>query len=157
MDELQRLMNKGYNAGAARWIMSQIEAGNGTLDQYLFDALDLRFVSAKNAEHADFQPSSDTPAATTLTVRVRPNGSFANYLAYGHIKEDGSFVRTGYPKDVLKPRYGDSWGKRGGNQYEYEISFDVPATFPFSIVKVYNQSAVQSKSVEVLYTPKGAK
>lgn len=90
--------------------------------------------------------------ATTITTIVRPNGSFSNYLAYGTI-QDGKFTRVGYPKDVLKPRYGESSGKRGGNQYEYEISFDVPSDFGYSIVQIYNPSAVQKKSFTVLYSP----
>lgn len=150
----EKLMEQGYNQGAATWASEQIALGNGTLDQYLFQTANRRWLGAKNQEYASYTgQSASTTQTTTITTRVRPNGSFSNYLAYGHIKTDGSFVRVGYPKDVLKPRYGESWGKQGGAQYEYEVSFDVPQKFPFAIVKVYKRSAVQHDSIEILYTP----
>jgi len=152
---IEQLKERGFNDGAAQWIEEQIANGNGTLEQYLFTALNLNYVAKKNAEHEGYtgQERQENPSVVVVTTRVRPNGSFSNYLAYGHIKPDGSFARVGYPKDVIKPTYGETWGKKGGNQYEYEVSFNVPARFPFWIVKVYNKSAVQNKSIEVLFAP----
>lgn len=92
-------------------------------------------------------------STTKITTIVRPNGSYSNYLAYGHLQKDGTFKRVGYPKQVLKPTYGQSWGRQGQRQYEYEASFDVPADFEFAIVKVYNKSAVQNASYEILFRP----
>jgi len=153
---MDQLMERGYNEGAARWIAEQIEAGNGTLDQYLFSALDLRKVEKRNAEHKGYtgREPKEEPETVVVSTKVRPAGSYSNYIAYGHVKADGSFQREGYPKDILKPVYGESWGKRGGNQYEYEITLNVPTRFPFYIVQVYNQSAVQNKSIKVLFSPK---
>lgn len=153
---IDKLMERGYNAGAATWAAEQIQIGNGTLDQYLFDALNLRLVAKRNAEHDGYtgqEPKKEEPATRVVSTRVRPGGAYANYLAYGHIKADGTFQRAGYPKDVFKPIYGESWGKRGGAQYEYEVSFNVPAKFPYHIVKVYSKTAVQHASIEILFTP----
>jgi hypothetical protein len=156
---IDQLKERGYNEGAARYIVDQIKAGHGTLDQWLFSALNLNKVKKLNEEHVDYaakaaQEVTRAATSTTVSATVRPNGSFSNYLAIGHVTESGEFKRAGYPKDYLKPQYGGSSGKRGGNQYEYDVSFQVPAEFPFYIVQVYNASAVQNKSFKVLYTPK---
>lgn len=156
---IQQLTDKGYNEGAARYIADQIAAGQGTLDQWLFSALNLNKVAKLNEQYADYAAKAEQEAdraatSTTVSATVRPNGSFSNYLAIGHVTDEGTFKRAGYPRDYLKPQYGESSGKRGGNQYEYEVSFHVPVEFPFYIVQVYNESAVQGKSFKVLYTPK---
>lgn len=150
----ERLAAADYNARAIAYIETQIALGNGTLDQWCFSALNLGKLDAINARYADFvAPAVPPEGEMTLTVRVRPNGSYANYLAYGVMLPSGTFKRHGYPKDILKPTYGERWGKPGGNQYEYEVTFRVPAAFLFVIVKVSDASAVQTARVEVLYTP----
>jgi hypothetical protein len=83
---------------------------------------------------------------------VRPDGSYSNYLAYGEFDRDGNFKRIGYPKNILKPIYGKSWGGHRGNaSYEYEVSFEVPADFKYAIVKVGSGKQSSKHDLEVLY------
>lgn len=55
--QMDELTHWGYNHGASAYIIDQIKIGNGTLDQYTFRALDLRYVAKLNAEHADYRPA----------------------------------------------------------------------------------------------------
>lgn len=87
-----------------------------------------------------------------IETKVHPNGSYSNYLAYGTMDDAGNFKRVGYPKDVLKPEYGSSWGVRGKASYEYTVAFEVPSNFKWHIVKIYNGKQGNGK-IEVLYAP----
>jgi hypothetical protein len=74
---------------------------------------------------------------TQVTARIRPNGSYSNYLAYGTFDDKMNFKRVGYPKDIFKPIYGQHWGdNRNHASYEYEVSFDVPDNFPYVIAQI---------------------
>jgi hypothetical protein len=45
------LMDRGYSASAADWILTRIEQRDGSLDFWLFRALDLLYVKKINEEH----------------------------------------------------------------------------------------------------------
>lgn len=50
---IEQLTGKGYSESAAKWIVEQIEAGNGSLSAWLFRAMNLNYVAKINAEHGE--------------------------------------------------------------------------------------------------------
>jgi len=50
---IEQLKAAGYSESAAEWIAEQIADGNGTLDKWLFRALNLNYVAKINAEHVN--------------------------------------------------------------------------------------------------------